>query len=164
MKCFLTFCITVFIFTGAISAQVKKTNFIIFLTDDQGYNDVGVFGSPNIKTPHLDRMAKEGMHFTNFYAQPLCGPSRSALLTGSYPIRVAEPKNLKNIHTQLHPKEVTIAEVLKPEGYKTACIGKWHVGDETNQMPLQQGFDYFLERPNLMDLQNTLNKINLDAR
>lgn len=105
MKCFLTFCITVFIFTGAISAQVKKTNFIIFLTDDQGYNDVGVFGSPNIKTPHLDRMAKEGMHFTNFYAQPLCGPSRSALLTGSYPIRVAEPKNLKiYIHNSTQKK------------------------------------------------------------
>ena len=130
------------------TAQIsEQPNFIIFLTDDQGYNDVGVFGSPNIKTPHLDQMAKEGMRFTNFYAQPLCGPSRAALLTGSYPIRIAEPKNTKEIHTQLHPKEVTIAEILKTKGYKTACIGKWHVGDAPNQMPLQQGFDYFLGTP-----------------
>ena len=105
------------------TAQIsEQPNFIIFLTDDQGYNDVGVFGSPNIKTPHLDQMAKEGMRFTNFYAQPLCGPSRAALLTGSYPIRIAEPKNTKEIHTQLHPKEVTIAEILKTKGYKTACL------------------------------------------
>ena len=81
----------------------EKTNFIIFLTDDQGYNDVGVFGSPNIKTPHLDQMAEEGIRFTNFYAQPLCGASRAALLTGSYPIRVAEPNNTKNFHPKLHP-------------------------------------------------------------
>ena len=68
------------------NAFSKKTNFIIFFTDDQGYNDVGCFGSPDIKTPNLDNMAKGGMKFTNFYAQPLCGPSRAALLTGSYPI------------------------------------------------------------------------------
>jgi len=146
-KCFLTLCITVFVFTGAISAQVKKTNFIIFLTDDQGYNDVGVFGSANIKTPNLDQMAKGGIKFTNFYAQPVCGPSRAALLTGSYPIRVAEPKNSKGLHTKLHPKEITIAEVLKTKGYQTACIGKWHAGEEPNQMPLNQGFDYFYGTP-----------------
>jgi len=124
-----------------------KTNFIIFLTDDQGYNDVGCFGSPNIKTPHLDQMAKEGMKFTNFYAQPLCGPSRAALLTGSYPIRIAEPNNIKGLHTKLHPKELTIAEVLKTKGYQTACIGKWHAGEEPNQMPLKQGFDYYYGTP-----------------
>jgi len=129
------------------SQKSNKTNFIIFLTDDQGYNDVGVYGSPNIKTPHLDQMAKEGMKFTNFYAQPVCGPSRAALLTGSYPIRVAEPNNTKGLHTKLHPKEVTIAEILKSEGYKTACIGKWHAGEEANQMPLNQGFDYFYGTP-----------------
>ena len=80
------------------NAFSKKTNFIIFFTDDQGYNDVGCFGSPDIKTPNLDNMAKGGMKFTNFYAQPLCGPSRAALLTGSYPIRIAEPKNTKDFH------------------------------------------------------------------
>ena len=110
----------------AQNATTKKTNFIIFFTDDQGYNDVGCYGSPNIKTPNLDQMAKEGMKFTNFYAQPVCGPSRAALLTGSYPIRVAEPNNTKGLHTKLHPKELTVAEVLKTAGYQTACIGKWH--------------------------------------
>ena len=138
-SCFLT--------TVCFAQDSQKPNFIIFLTDDQGYNDVGVFGSPNIKTPHLDQMAKEGMRFTNFYSQPLCGPSRAALLTGSYPMRIAEPQNTKEIHTELHPKELTIAEVLKTEGYKTACIGKWHVGDAPDQMPLEQGFDYFLGTP-----------------
>lgn len=129
------------------SQETSKPNFIIFLTDDQGYNDVGVFGASNINTPHLDQMAKEGMRFTNFYAQPLCGPSRAALLTGSYPIRIAELENYKNIHTELHPNETTIAEVLKSKEYKTACIGKWHVGDQPNQMPLKQGFDYFFGTP-----------------
>lgn len=127
--------------------QSEKTNIIIFLTDDQGYNDVGCFGSPNIKTPHLDEMAKNGMKFTNFYAQAVCGPSRAALLTGSYPIRIAEPNNIKNLHTKLHPNEVTIAEQLKTVGYQTACIGKWHAGEKPEQMPLNQGFDYFYGTP-----------------
>ena len=128
-------------------AQGSKPNFIIFLTDDQGYNDVACYGSPNIKTPNLDKMAQQGITFTNFYAQPLCGPSRAALLTGSYPIRIGEPGNMKNFHTKLHPKDITIAEVLKPQGYKSACIGKWHAGEEPEQMPLNQGFDYYFGTP-----------------
>jgi len=131
--------------TGKIAHE--NTNFIIFFTDDQGYNDVGCFGSPDIQTPNLDEMADEGMRFTNFYAQALCGPSRAALLTGSYPIRIAEPVNIKNLHTKLHPKETTIAEVLKTEGYQTACIGKWHAGERLEQMPLNQGFDYYFGTP-----------------
>ncbi|MDB4335146.1 sulfatase [bacterium] len=126
---------------------IKQPNFIIILTDDQGYNDVGCFGSPNIFTPNLDKMAAEGMKFTSFYAQPVCGPSRAALLTGSYPIRIGEPNNQKALHTQLHPKEITIAEVLKTKGYKTACLGKWHVGTKAGQMPNEQGFDYFFGSP-----------------
>ncbi|MGL1886798.1 MAG: sulfatase [Reichenbachiella sp.] len=131
----------------AQGVEQPQPNFIIFLTDDQGYNDLGCYGSPDIKTPNLDQMAKEGMKFTSFYAQPLCGPSRAALLTGSYPIRVAEPSNNKNFHTKLHPKEITIAEVLKTAGYRTACLGKWHAGEEPNQMPLKQGFDYYFGTP-----------------
>ena len=91
----------------------RRPNIIVFFTDDQGYNDVGCFGSPKIRTPRLDRMAAEGMRFTSFYAQPVCGPSRAALMTGCYPIRVAEPGNRKNQHNVLHPKEITVAEVLK---------------------------------------------------
>ena len=90
----------------------KQPNFIIFFTDDLGYNDIEPFGAPRIKTPHLNKMAAEGIKFTNFYAQAVCGPSRAALLTGSYPIRIAEPGNTKGLHTKLHPKEITIAEVL----------------------------------------------------
>ena len=131
----------------------RKPNFIIFFTDDQGYNDVGCFGSPDIKTPRFDRMAEEGTRFTSFYAQPVCGPSRAALMTGCYPIRIAEPHNVKNQHNILHPKETTIAEVLKTAGYATALVGKWHLAGPRKQqydptlMPNAQGFDYFYGTP-----------------
>ncbi|OHX64644.1 sulfatase family protein [Flammeovirga pacifica] len=125
----------------------QKPNIVLIFTDDLGYNDIEPYGAPRIKTPHLNQMAKEGIKFTNFYAQPLCGPSRAALLTGSYPIRIAEPNNRKNFHTKLHPKEITIAEILNSEGYVSACIGKWHAGEEEGQMPLEQGFDLFFGTP-----------------
>ncbi|HUT35418.1 MAG TPA: sulfatase [Planctomycetota bacterium] len=128
----------------------RRPNFVIFFTDDQGYNDVGCFGSPLIRTPHFDRMAREGMKLTSFCAQPVCGPSRAALMTGCYPIRVAEPGNRKHQHTVPHPKEVTLGEVLKQAGYATAIIGKWHLGDNGKTpalMPNAQGFDYFYGTP-----------------
>jgi len=131
----------------------KRPNVIIILTDDQGYQDLGCFGGKRIKTPHIDRMAKEGVRLTDFYAQAVCGPSRAALLTGCYPIRVAEPGNVKNQHTVLHPKEFTIAELLRRRGYATGCIGKWHLGERQAgawnpaTMPNGQGFDYFYGTP-----------------
>lgn len=106
----------------------ERPNIILIFTDDQGYQDIGCFGSPNIRTPHLDRMAAEGVRLTNFYAQPVCGVSRAALMCGSYPIRIAEPGNQKRLHTVPHPHEVTMAEILKQAGYATGIIGKMALG------------------------------------
>ncbi|UCE50015.1 MAG: sulfatase [Phycisphaerales bacterium] len=139
------------------SSSAIKPNFIIIFTDDQGYQDVGCFGSPSIKTPHLDRMADEGVRFTSFYAQTVCGPSRAALMTGCYPLRVATRNNQVDIHPYLHTKEVTIAEVLKDTGYATACFGKWDLAGHTqagfdyNLLPTKQGFDYFFGTPTSND-------------
>ena len=131
----------------------RKPNFILFFTDDQGYNDVGCFGSPKIRTPNFDRMAKEGLRLTSFYAQPVCGPSRAALMTGCYPIRVAEPGNTKGGHTVVHPREITVAEVLKQAGYAAGLVGKWHLAGGRREayppelMPNAQGFDSFFGTP-----------------
>ena len=138
------------------TAEAPRPNIILIFTDDQGYQDLGCFGSKTIKTPHLDQMATEGVRLTSFYAQPVCGVSRAALMTGSYPIRVAEPGNQKRLHTVPHPKETTLAEVLKTAGYATGIIGKWHLAvDRTDlpggvgpaTMPNAQGFDYFYGTP-----------------
>ena len=96
---------------GAANAD-QKPNFIIIFTDDQGYQDLGCYGSPDIKTPRIDQMASEGMRFTNFYAQTVCGPSRAALMTGCYPIRLARQGDPDSIHPELHLAQVTIAGVL----------------------------------------------------
>lgn len=134
----------------------EKPNLILIFADDLGYGDLGCYGAEKIKTPHLDAMAGEGLRLTSFYAQAVCGPSRAALLTGSYPIRVAEPGNKKNQHTVLHPKEVTMAEILREAGYATGCIGKWHLGAPSKDspsgfdpatMPNGQGFDEFYGTP-----------------
>src|SRR5690606_73166 len=100
-------------------------NFIIIFADDQGYNDVGCFGSPNIKTPNIDQMAAEGMKLTSFYAQTVCGPSRAALMTGCYPLRNARHDNGESPHPKLALSEVTIAEVLNSSEYTACMIGKW---------------------------------------
>ncbi|MDF1656184.1 MAG: sulfatase-like hydrolase/transferase [Verrucomicrobiales bacterium] len=139
----------------AIASPVDRPNIILIFTDDQGYEDLGCFGSTRIKTPNIDQMAAEGLKLTNFYAQPVCGVSRAALMTGSYPIRVGEPGNVKQLHTVPHPKEVTMAEVLKSAGYATAILGKWHLtakgdgpgGFDPETMPNAQGFDYFYGTP-----------------
>lgn len=135
----------------------EKPNFVIIFTDDQGYQDVGCFGSPDIRTPRLDAMAREGMKFTSFYAQPICGPSRAALMTGCYPMRVAERGHTKQVHPILHEDEITIAEVLKPKGYATACFGKWDLAKHAQSgffmdlFPTRQGFDYFYGTPTSND-------------
>ena len=121
--------------------DTKKTkpNLIIIYTDDQGYNDLGCYGSETIKTPRLDRMANEGVRFTSFYTQPVCGPSRGALMTGRYPLRIGGGWTVNT-------DEVTIAEVLKMGGYSTGCIGKWDMSQRkelAGSVPNDQGFDYY---------------------
>lgn len=142
---------------AAISGHAaKQPNIILIFTDDQGYNDLGCFGSSTIKTPHLDRMAEEGLILRHFYAQPVCGVSRASLMTGSYPIRVGEPDNIKQLHTVPHTEEITVAESLQSAGYATALIGKWHLAGNPSKtentyrselMPNAQGFDYFYGTP-----------------
>lgn len=135
----------------------RPPNFVIIFSDDHGYEDVGCFGSPDIRTPRLDAMAQEGIRFTSFYAQPICGPSRAALMTGCYPMRVAERGNVKQVHPVLHEKEVTIAEVLRTRGYATACFGKWDLARHSQKsfypdlLPTHQGFDYFFGTPTSND-------------
>jgi len=143
----------------------RTPNFVIIFTDDQGYQDVGCFGSPNIRTPNLDRMATEGMRFTDFYvAASVCSPSRAALLTGCYPPRVGITKVLFPRDTiGLNPQEVTIADVLKERGYATACIGKWHLGHLPKFLPTNNGFDSYLGIPYSNDMDGVKNRNrNLD--
>jgi arylsulfatase A-like enzyme len=150
--------------SGQPTAQTKP-NIVIIFTDDQGYQDVGCFGSPNIKTPNLDRMAAEGMRFTDFHvAASVCSPSRAALLTGCYPPRVGITKVLfPRDHIGLNPEEVTIADVLKAQGYATACIGKWHLGHLPQFLPTSNGFDSYFGIPYSNDMDGIKDKNkNLD--
>ena len=143
-------------FTNSATSP-HRPNFVIIFADDQGYQDVGCFGSPDIRTPRLDAMAAAGMKFTNFYAQPVCGPSRAALMTGCYPMRVAERGNTKQVHPILHSKEITVAEILGDKGYATACFGKWDLAKHSQTsffmdlFPTRQGFDYFFGTPTSND-------------
>ncbi len=142
-----------------------QPNFIIILCDNLGYGDIGCFGSTRHRTPNLDRMAQEGMRLTSFYsASGVCTPSRASLMTGCYPRRVNMHESdkggsvLRPIAAKgLHPNEITIAEVLKNAGYATACIGKWHLGDQPEFLPNRQGFDYYYGIPYSEDMVPTIN-------
>jgi len=138
----------------------KKPNFIIIFCDDLGYGDLGCFGSKKHRTPNIDRMAAEGMRFTSFYVTSgVCTPSRSSLMTGCYPRRVnmhesgAHESVLFPVAKKgLNPSEITIAEVLKEQGHATACVGKWHLGDQPRFLPTRQGFDYYYGIPYSNDM------------
>lgn len=122
----------------SIGRAADRPNILILFTDDQGYADLGCYGNQKHKTPRLDQLAKEGVRFTSFYAQTVCGPSRSALLTGRYPLRSGG--------WGMPASEITIAERLQQAGYQTACIGKWDVSNRkaiVERMPNAQGFDYY---------------------
>ena len=131
-------------------------NIVILFIDDLGYGDIGPYGATKQKTPNLDRMAREGMKLTSFYAAPVCSVSRAQLLTGCYGARVSVPGVYgPGGRNGLNPAEHTIAERLKERGYATMCIGKWHVGDQPEFLPTRQGFDHYLGIPYSNDMQRT---------
>lgn len=140
--------------SSAPSADEESPNVVIIFTDDQGYEDVGVYGADGYSTPNLDQMAAEGMRFTSFYvAASACSPSRAALLTGSYPMRVGVPGVLMPRTTVgLNPEEVTLADILQGEGYATAAVGKWHLGDHPEFLPTNNGFDSYFGVPYSNDM------------
>jgi arylsulfatase A len=138
-----------------------QPNIVLIFTDDQGYGDLGCFGSETIRTPNLDRLAQEGRKFTSFMsASPVCTPSRSALLTGCYPKRIglAQGVLFPNSTHGLNPAEHTIAEHLKQQGYATACFGKWHLGHHPETLPTANGFDTYFGIPYSNDMNHPDNQ------
>lgn len=133
----------------------QKPNFVILFTDDMGYGDWNRGGHPTIHTPNLNKMADEGIQLTQFYsANPVCSPSRSALLTGRNPIRTGVVHVFcPNDGNGIPETEITIAEALKPLGYTSACIGKWHLGDSKPFLPTDRGFDYYYGIPYSNDMR-----------
>jgi arylsulfatase len=149
-SCYLLFCCSI-----ASNAQHQSLpNIVLIFMDDMGYGDIGSYGATGYQTPNLDRLASEGMRFTNFYAaQPICTVSRAALLTGCYPNRVGLRGALfPGAKTGLNKDEETIPELLKKKEYRTAIVGKWHLGDAKSFLPLQHGFDEFFGLPYSNDM------------
>lgn len=134
------------LFTSVIArAQTSKPNVIVIYTDDQGSLDLNIYGAKDLATPNLDKLARRGTRFSNFYsASPICSPSRASLLTGRYPQRAGLVGNAGGAYGQpgMPGAQFTMAELFKEGGYKTAHIGKWHLGYTPETMPNQQGFDY----------------------
>jgi arylsulfatase A-like enzyme len=136
----------------------EQPNFIVIFADDLGYGDLGIFGHPTIKTPHLDKMAAEGQKWTSFYvAAPVCTPSRAGLLTGRLPIRSGMCSDKRRVlfpdsNGGLPQSEITIAKALKGNGYATAAVGKWHLGHKSPHLPTDHGFDSYFGIPYSNDM------------
>jgi arylsulfatase A-like enzyme len=143
--------ISVVLFAIAFSdapSEERKPNFIVILSDDLGYGDLACYGADDIATPHIDRVALEGTKFTSFYVSPVCSPTRASLMTGCIAQRVEIGGVLfpRNNHG-LNPDERTLPELLKAQGYATAIIGKWHLGNQDMFQPLNHGFDTWYGTP-----------------
>jgi arylsulfatase A len=161
--CAVTICLWLVGWTATLIASDSEVtenppNIIVIFCDDLGWGDLGCFGNPTIRTPNLDRMAQEGQKWTQFYvAAPLCTPSRAALMTGRYPIRngMTSAKQgvlFPNSGGGLPANEITLAEMLKPLGYSTGIVGKWHLGHLPQYLPTQQGFDSYFGIPYSNDM------------
>lgn len=152
---FVLICVTSGVSVHAVdSPQMSaRPNVIFMLTDDLGYSDVGCYGAEKVKTPHIDRLAAEGVRFTDFHtAASICSPSRAAFLTGAYPQRAGlymgiNPNRTAHWFLGLHSDEITIAEQFKQQGYVTYMVGKWHLGTEPEFLPRTQGFDHYYGMP-----------------
>lgn len=143
----------------------RKPNIVVIFADDLGYGDIGSFGAPNVRTPRLDAMAAEGQKWTQFYVQPVCSPSRAALLTGRLPVRngmfgtpsgTAPKVFFDNASEGLPLAEITVAELLKSAGYRTGMVGKWHLGQLPRFLPTEHGFDYWFGLPYSHDMRMTV--------
>jgi arylsulfatase A-like enzyme len=148
---------------GAAQPAERPPNVVILFADDLGYGDLACYGHPTIRTPNLDRMAAEGMRFTDFYsAAPVCTPSRAALLTGRLAVRSGMASERRrvlfpNSAGGLPADEITVAEALKARGYVTACIGKWHLGHLPQYLPMRHGFDSYFGVPYSNDMDRAPN-------
>jgi arylsulfatase A-like enzyme len=153
MKQLLLFLLVWMSLTESMSA---RPNLVLIFIDDMGYSDIGPFGSQLNRTPHLDRMAKEGRKLTSFYAAPVCSASRAQLLTGCYAPRVGVPGVFFPAgRNGLNPQEHTVAEYLRELGYATMCVGKWHLGDQPEFLPTRHGFDGYFGIPYSNDMGRT---------
>ena len=151
--CFVVACVFA---AGELCAAEQRSSpsFVVIFMDDLGYADIGPFGAVKQKTPNLDRMAAEGLRLTSFYSAPVCSVARAQLMTGCYGPRVSVPGVYFPAGAQgLNPDEVTIAEYLQQQGYRTACVGKWHLGDQPDFLPTRQGFDQYFGIPYSNDMQ-----------
>jgi len=143
IKSIIIFLLSVLVIAGGCDTSMQegdRPNIILIMTDDQGYGDLGFHGNPDIKTPVLDSLARSSTRFSQFYVNPVCAPTRAALMTGRYALRTGVYDTF-NGGAMMQTDETTIAEILRENGYRTGIFGKWHLGDNYPLRPIDQGFE-----------------------
>ena len=138
---YLNFLAIVFLSIAYVSTASDQPNVILVMTDDQGYGDLGCNGNTTIKTPHLDRLSRQGIQLDNFHVDPTCAPTRAALMTGRYSARCGVWHTVQG-RNMLRTREITMADVFNQNNYRTGIFGKWHLGDNYPYRPEDRGFQY----------------------